>query len=62
MMHTGIDLSRYSDEDLLVILGIFEHELEFKEIGGKLVAVWKQGGPDRVREQAREKARKGARA
>lgn len=30
MTHTGIDLSRYTDEDLLIILGVFEHELDVK--------------------------------
>ena len=28
MMHTGIDLSRYSMAELEVIKGIFEHEFE----------------------------------
>lgn len=57
MMHTGIDLSKYSDEDLLVILGVFEHELEFKQIDGKMVAIWKDGGVERVRTGARTRAK-----
>ena len=57
MMHTGIDLSRYTDEDLLIILGVFEHELDDKQIGGKMVATWKDGGVERVRTGARERAK-----
>ena len=57
MMHTGIDLSRYTDEDLLIILGVFEHELDVKQIDGKMVATWKDGGVERVRNGARERAK-----
>ena len=62
MMHTGIDLRKYSYEDMLIILGVFEHELDVQEVDGKLVASWKEGGPDRVRERARAKARREGRA
>ena len=58
MIHTGIDLSRYSNEDLLIILGVFEHELDVKEVDGKFVASWKDGGPERVRAKATENAKR----
>lgn len=47
MTHTGIDLSRYSMEELEIIKGIFEHEFQVigrKEDGTMICKRIKRGG------------------